>query len=73
MIVGSTATGTVNFQEQASNGTWNTLTTPAQLTLTTTNLNGYIAGSFHGLRMVVGSLAVASIPYAELKGTVVSF
>jgi hypothetical protein len=71
-IVGGTATGTVTIQEQTSAGTWQPLTSPAALTLGAGNLNGPIAGAFHGLRLTVSSLAVANIPYMELRGTVAS-
>jgi hypothetical protein len=72
-ILNSTATGTVTFQEQGADGTWRNLAAPAAITLAGNPFNGTIPGVFHGVRIVVSSLAVSTIDYAELKGVVVSY
>lgn len=72
-IQNATATGTITFQEQGSDGTWRNMVAPAAITLSNANFNGAVAGAFHGVRMVLSALAVSTVTYAELKGTVVTF
>lgn len=68
---GGTTTGNVAFQELGADGTWRAMTLPATIALSaTTTYSGTIAGVYHGLRLNVSSLAISTITYAELKGTV---
>lgn len=71
---GGTATGNMNIQELGGDGNWRTLSDVATIALgAALTYSGTIVGSFHGLRFVVSSLAVATITYAEIRGTVVTF
>lgn len=71
---GGTATGNVNIQEQNGDGLWRTLSDVTTIALgAALTYSGVVVGSFHGARLVVSSLAVANITYAELRGTVVTF
>jgi hypothetical protein len=67
---GGTATGNINFQELGADGTWRTLVVPATVALgAALTYNGSFTGPFHGIRIAVSALAVATITYAELKGS----
>jgi hypothetical protein len=69
---GGTTTGNVNFQELGADGVWRTLAFPATVALgaaLTYSPAAPFVGPFHGIRLVVSSLAVSTITYAELKAT----
>jgi len=68
-VTGGTATGTVTFQAMFADGTYRNLASPAALTLSANPQNGVINGPYHGFRLVVSSLAVSTISYAELAGS----
>lgn len=72
-LVNSTATGTLTFQSLGLDGTWRNMSTPAAITLSSATTNGTIAGSYHGVRVVLSALAVSTVTYLELRGTVVAF
>jgi hypothetical protein len=68
---GGTATGNVNFQELGGDGTWRTMAVPATVALgAALTYSGSFTGPYHGVRIVVSSLAIATITYMELKATV---
>jgi hypothetical protein len=72
-MVNSTATGTLTFQSLGLDGTWRNMATPAAITLSSITINGTIAGAYHGVRVVLSALAVSTVTYFELRGTVVAF
>jgi hypothetical protein len=72
-IVNGTATGTLTFQELGGDGTWRAMATPAPVTLSAITINGTIAGAYHGIRVALTALAVSTVTYVEIRGTVVNF
>lgn len=72
-LVNSTATGTLTFQSQGLDGVWRNLSTPTAITLSSATTDGVIPGSYHGIRVVLSALAVSTVTYFELRGTVVAF
>lgn len=70
IAIGSSWTGALNFQELGADGTWRSLSSPAQITTQATSVNGTIAGQFRGLRINIATFSGGTITYAELKGAI---
>lgn len=71
-LVNSTATGTLTFQDLGGDGVWRNMATPAPISLSSATTDGVITGAYHGIRVVLSALAVSTVTYFELRGTVMS-
>lgn len=69
-LVNATATGTITFQELGLDGVWRNMATPAPISLSSATVNGTISGAYHGIRANLSALAISTVTYLELRGTV---